>query len=389
MTAVVAHCTSVHPWEDTRIFLKMARYSVKAGRPVYLIGIDRNAREEQNFARDGVIIHLLPGTDIRNRADRLFKGAKRVVDHAVRVHPTIVHFHDPEMIPFVASAKFNRASIIFDAHEDVPALVYSRGWIPGPAKPLFKLAAQGLERLASSRFDAVIGATPAITERFPEKGVTIQNFPISGELATATVDADQWESRPNRGIYVGGMSTARGILPLIRGIGKSKLIEGFDLVGAPDTSLPERELMKTPGIEKVTRHGQQPRSALPGLLAQARFGVVTFLAHPNHVNAQPNKLFEYMSAGLPVLTSDFPLWREIVGALGEYVDPEDSDAIGEGIDKLLSADTETQFTRSEAAARRIAEHFTWERESSKLEALYERLQPTQPRRWLEVKPIPG
>lgn len=377
MTAVVAHCTSVHPWEDTRIFLKMARYSVISGRQVHLIAIDRNADIEQHFDRDGVSVHLLPGTDIKSRKDRFIKGAKRVVSYALKVKADIIHFHDPEMIPVVATTRFGKAKVVFDAHEDVPALVYSREWIPAPAKPLFRLVAHSLEWIASSRFSAVIGATPTITASFPPaKGVTIQNFPIAGELATAAVDAHQWRSRPNRGIYVGGMSSARGILPLIRGLGKSKLLEGFDMVGTPDSSLPAEELARTHGFDRLTMHGQQPRSALPGLLSQARFGVVTFLAHPNHVNAQPNKLFEYMSAGLPVLASDFPLWREIVGTLGEYVDPEDADAVGEGIDRLLSADAETQFTRSEAAARRIAEHFTWESESLKLEALYERLQPT-------------
>ena len=43
-----------------------------------------------------------------------------------------------------------------------------------------------------------------------------------------------------------------------------------------------------------------------------RLVLVTFLKTPNHIDAQPNKMFEYMSAGLPIITSNFPLWREIV-----------------------------------------------------------------------------
>jgi glycosyltransferase involved in cell wall biosynthesis len=48
------------------------------------------------------------------------------------------------------------------------------------------------------------------------------------------------------------------------------------------------------------------------IMAESKAGIVTFLPLPNHINAQPNKMFEYMSASLPVICSDFPLWNSIV-----------------------------------------------------------------------------
>ncbi len=62
-------------------------------------------------------------------------------------------------------------------------------------------------------------------------------------------------------------------------------------------------------------------------------GLVVIEASPNHVNARPNKLFEYMAAGLPVVASNFPSWKELVegNQVGRCADPlnpiEISDAI--------------------------------------------------------------
>jgi glycosyltransferase involved in cell wall biosynthesis len=59
------------------------------------------------------------------------------------------------------------------------------------------------------------------------------------------------------------------------------------------------------------------------VLAKSKAGVVFFYPLPNYIDAQPNKMFEYMSAGLPIITSNFPVWREIVegNECGLCVDP--------------------------------------------------------------------
>ena len=70
---------------------------------------------------------------------------------------------------------------------------------------------------------------------------------------------------------------------------------------------------------------------------EACIGMCTLLATPNHINSNPIKIFEYMSAGLAVICSDFPKWKEIVeeNNCGICVDPNNTEQISGAIDELL------------------------------------------------------
>src|SRR5690606_20155096 len=117
---------------------------------------------------------------------------------------------------------------------------------------------------------------------------------------------------------VGGISRERGIVECVRALdrlpaGLRARLQLAGMLRSPDL---EQALAAEPGWRAVDYRGLLPYSQVPALLASSRVGVVTLHPVPNHLDALPVKLFEYMDAGLPVVVSDFPLWRAIVEEAG-------------------------------------------------------------------------
>src|SRR5262249_30305992 len=140
----------------------------------------------------------------------------------------------------------------------------------------------------------------------------------------------------------------------------------------PSAYIDEVRLM--PGWAQTDYAGWLSRQQVASLLAQARLGLLLSHPFPGHEGAQPNKLFEYMSVGLPVVASDFPLWREILNGVGGglVVNPRDPQAIAGAIRWLLEhpGEAEAMGRRGMQAVRRS---FHWDNEADKLLSLYENL----------------
>lgn len=359
--------TSAHPRGDVRIFLKQCRSLAAAGHEVTLVVADGLPDE----VRDGVRIVSVPRR--AGRMGRMTKATRDICARAVALGADICHLHDPELLVIAKELQRAGAKVIFDAHEDLPKQILSKEYLWAPIRGIVAFGVEKYELRVCHELDAIVGATPAIRNKFRAinpRSLSVSNFPIRGELA---FNLRQNQKR-RQVCYVGGISEIRGVKELVAGMEQVRSGARLVIAGECTPNDLRAALTVLGGWRSVDELGWVDRAAVRELLGNSIAGIVTFLPVPNHVEAQPNKMFEYMSASLPVIGSNFPLWREIIEGndCGICVDPQDPQAIARAIDWLVEHPEEAE-RMGRNGRRAVEERYNWQHEEAKLLALYEEL----------------
>jgi glycosyltransferase involved in cell wall biosynthesis len=363
----VCMLTSVHGPFDSRIFHKEARSLAREGYEVTLV-----AQHEKDEIVDGIRIASIPRP--KNRMDRIARTVWKTYRKAIEINADIYHFHDPELIPVGVLLRVLGYRVLYDVHEDVPRQVLAKYWLPTLVRKPVCWGMSLLEWLAEKLLSGFVTATPSISARFAgEKTITVQNFPILSGVVGPT--AMPYAQRLSHFAYVGDISRMRGGREMVEAIDQV-LVEDARLSIAGDFQ-PESfqgEVACLPGWASVNYHGKVSRDQVGHLLEEARAGLVLFLPLPNHMDAQPTKMFEYMSAGIPVIASDFPLWRRIIEGVecGLLVNPSEPKAIAEAMRWILDhpGEAEAMGRRGRQAVERT---YNWGTEAKKLIAFYGKL----------------
>ena len=366
----VVHLTSVHYAFDNRIFHKECASLAAAGYDVTLIA--QNAAGD--IAGKGVTLRAL--TPPRNRIERATGTMWELYRKALQEHGAIYHFHDPELMPVGWLLKLQGKRVIYDVHEDYTATMADKQWIPQSLRGLAKLGVTACERFFADRYDRVIAATPTIALKFKSpKTAIVQNFPWAAELV-CTSDETYAEREPIVA-YVGALSNSRGLREMSEALSIAAKSTPIKLITAGKVTAGAGGIATDGDSDGLVEHlGMQSRPQVRDLLARARIGIVTLHPTGNYINSQPTKLYEYMSAALPVVASNFPVWRKVVeGAqCGLLVDPLNPAAIAEALVWLLKHPDE-----AEAMGRRgqkaVLELYSWEREAAALAGIYRDLLP--------------
>lgn len=361
------HLTSVHPRHDIRIFLKESCSLVKAGYDITLIVADGKADEEIKGVK---IIDI--GANGNGRIGRMTQSVYRVYRKALEVDAKIYHFHDPELIPVGLLLKKKGKTVIYDAHEDVPRDIFSKPWIKLSLQKTISILMEHLENFAGKRFDAIVAATPYIKERFSNLGCTavdVNNYPLLDELYILEND---WKGKKRDICYIGAISKNRGIFEMIEAVQETSI--RLILCGTFSDKKDREIAACMPGWRNALALGQVSRQQVSQVMSSSMAGMILYHLDPNHINAQPNKMFEYMSAGIPIVASAFPLWKRIVDEFncGLSVDPMNHLEIRKAIQWVVEHSDDAQ-KMGRNGRRCVEERFNWDLEARKLAALYQRV----------------
>jgi len=361
--------TSAHPRYDNRIFTKECMTISGAGYDVSLIVADGVGDD----IKDNIRIYDVGSSD--GRRSRMTLSVLRICRKAVSLDGDIYHIHDPELLPIIPLLKLRRKKTIYDVHEDLPQQIFLKDWIPSYLKKIVSFVADIFEKSSSRLLDGIVCVTPVIASRFPFwKIVLVQNFAIKDELIS--FDSTPYERRTNSVTFLGGLTRIRCAAEMIDAINlvPSHLNSMLEIVGEFKPSTLESELRTDKNWKRVRYYGWLSRVNVAKILGKSRAGMVLFYPLPNQMKAQPNKFFEYMSAGLPIIASNFPLWSEIIHDIqcGLVVDPLNPREIAKAIQWILEHPEEAK-EMGERGRNAVLEYFNWDQEAEKLLKFYDQL----------------
>lgn len=363
--------TSVHPRFDTRIYHKICKSLAAEGYRVRLIVADGNGDQE----KDSIFIEDV-GKNKLGRFSRIFVTTWMLFIRALRTDAQIVHFHDPELIPQAYLLSLLGRKVIFDMHENVPKQIANKPWLSSFSKKVLTTVYTCLERLTLNKFH-VVYAESSYQKDYPwlKNTSVILNLPDVGSIASIP---DQGKFVNFTVGYIGGCSAERGVLRVasaIKQIRENNVDMDYLCIGPQTQNVEDNKLFQA-GIKEgwIDAPGRMDATAGWPLIKKCSVGMAVLEPIPNYLESWPTKMFEYLAMGLPVIVSDFPMYKDFVENYdcGICVNPYRQDQIAEAI-MMFYEKPDVAHQMGLKGQKAVFDKFNWQHEEAKLVALYANL----------------
>jgi glycosyltransferase involved in cell wall biosynthesis len=321
---------------------------------------------------DAVPVAYLPVR--KGRAGRMLSGPLTMW-RAARMRPDAIHVVSLDLLPWAVLLRRLRPrgpAVLYDSNEEYDQDMLTKEWLPAWARPLLHRVVAVLEPWLARRLDAATTAVPATQDKFARarvRSVLVRNFPPAG-----VVSAVERNGRYTHDVLVGG-SLLDDLIPVLADTARELQALGAGdvrwLVAARNYTDRERRLLERALEERGVRDAfdlryNVPFTEMPALMSCSRIGFVLFKGV-----AAPQRMFEYMSCGMPFVASDLPWVSTYLAGTGAGdLAEDDPRAYARAIARLLG-DAERRRAMSERGPELVRDRFSWEREAQGLVRLYE------------------
>lgn len=357
----VLHVTTSHKADDPRIFDRECR-SLAERYDVYIAGSGSIP------AGSGVtLLPMLPSPP--SRGGRFTSGPRRALGLARAMAVDLWHFHDPEVLP--VALKLARAGevVIWDAHEDYVAQFAENGgksWVPAPARGLVKSGMQAMLAAVDRHAAGVVAATPSIANRYSNPRTVV----VGNEARLEIFNKCTPDFVARRVLFTGQVGRGHLFDAIVDAV---SMLPGVSLAVAgrqPDPAL--WTVAEARLGSRLSHLGWLDRAGVADAMSRSSLGFSTYSDIPTNSENAPNKIFEFLAAGLPVIaspnTSNLRYIQESGG--GFLTDDFTSRGISRAISGALS--DRAAWEGASASGRQWAVHYgSWEKSETQLLSLYD------------------
>lgn len=339
----VVHLGLSHEIDDIRIVRKECRSLSEAGFDVFYLTSDGHGKNISKIIYGTHVMTVENTANLYSIRKDFFKFIinRRIVilnmyRAAIELGASIYHIHEADLLPVGRKLKKYGKTVIYDSHEDAPKLKYTyfsdkyNHFIGRMIEIIFRI----YEDRIVKKFNCIIAATNHIGERFEKVNrntFIVNNYPLLDDIQCNNED---FEMRDNLICFAGCIADSNGIESILKALEK---VNGKLLLAGPLAESDKCKYEKMPGWEKVEYLGFLNRSGINDLYNKCAAGIATYMPTGNNFYGLPIKMYEFMIAGLPVISSDFPSRKEIIlpNQCGICVDPTNPDEIAKAINYIF------------------------------------------------------
>ncbi len=363
----------------------------RAGHAVDVISLRGHGQSREETVL-GIRVHRIGLTAVRGGMARYayqyFAFVLSATWLLLRLHSKdrfdIIHIHSlPDFLVFAAiPEKILGVPLVLDLHEAMPEIFEAR--FPSRRDGLVHGVLKGLEWTSCAIADEVLVVSEPIRELLEKRGTdpgkltVVMNSPSNVDRV-ATVPTSK-NTRPASGgpaaiVYVGGINAERDLGVLVRAAAILRRSHSLKLVIRGYGEEPYQHALVSEA--EAAGFGQDfaigaavPQEDVIPLLEQSDIGTVTYERNPLTELAVPNKVFEYVAAGCPLVIADLRALHCLFGNAALYYRPGDPEDLAEKMDYILRhPDIAAELT---VRARQVAARCDWAVMSQRLRDIYDR-----------------